>query len=160
MATNVTTRGGFPLSASPLVHYETPDGIDDPLHYRLPEDSGCLKLLTMIPLVGLIPSLIVNDSLTNKISFQRSIGLPLSQNPGRLIELLQLQKSFQLSNLVRNIIMICLVIVSIATGFFSGPLEIASGLALLGASVALSWVEISAIRETHQMIEDAGQYRA
>ncbi len=128
-------------------------------HQHFSEDSCLLKLLTMIPLIGLIPSVMVNESLVNKISFQRSCGLPISQNPTRLIQLLHVQKDFELCNVVRNLIVICLVVVGIAAGFFSAPLEIGAGMLLLGVSAVLMGLEISYIGKTLQMREEAYQYR-
>ena len=140
------------VTTSDLTNYSTPQ--------HLSEDSCLLKLLTTIPFIGLIPSVMVNESLVNKISFQRSCGLPISQNPTRLIELLHVQKDFELCNVIRNLIAVCLVIVGIVVGFFSTPLEIGAGVLLLGVSAVLMGLEISYIGKTLQMREEAYQYRA
>jgi hypothetical protein len=78
------------------------------------ENSLLTKALSYIPLIGIIPSVIQQNSLANKISSTR-------ESP-KLIELINVKNQYKIASTVRILLTAALIIVGIAFGILSGPL--------------------------------------
>jgi hypothetical protein len=78
------------------------------------ENSGAMKVLSYVPFIGIIPSLIQENSLGKKI-------INTTEVP-RLVELINVKNQYKIANAVRCLLEAVLIIVGIASGILSGPL--------------------------------------
>lgn len=97
MATPVQmTMGALPVPPQPIT---------------IEENSTIMKVLSCIPLLGIIPATIQDRSLALKIT--------LEENASRLVELIKVKNQYKVANIVRNVITIALMVAGIALGLLS-----------------------------------------
>ncbi len=86
------------------------------------EDSLILKALTCVPIVGTIATLIIENSLLNKIMESSSPFLSdYSDCSKQRIELIELKNNYKKCAIVRDAISVALVIAAVAAGILMPP---------------------------------------
>lgn len=96
------------------------------------ENSTLMKVLSCIPILGNIPTVIQEQSLGLKIAFTDEVP--------RLIELIKVKNKYKVASIVRELIEIALIVTGIALGVLS------IGLGTICAAISAFYVGINISR--------------
>lgn len=102
----------------------------------IPEDSIFLKLLSCIPLFGIIPAVINECSLQKKAQ--------QTEDPARLIKVINVKNHYKIASIARKLLTVALIITGVALGVLTGGLGI--GVAIGAAIIGSCFVSIYSYR--------------
>lgn len=111
--------------------------------FTIEEDSMPRKVISCIPLIGIFFSASQENSLANQISCIPRVGMFFSPsqenslvnqiinttkktNLLKLVELINIKNQYKVTNVVRNLLTVVLVMTGIANGFFGGIFALSS----------------------------------
>jgi hypothetical protein len=103
------------------------------------EDSALFKIISCIPLLGIIPSMLMELSLAEKIT--------KTDDAEHLIRLITIKNSYKEAQVVRNLITMALMVAAFATGIL-GPL----GLILAAVHAGLAGTKAHRINQNKEVI--------
>lgn len=97
----------------------------------LPEDSIYSKLLSCVPLLGIIPTVINESSLKKKIMQTNE------KNTDRLVKLIDTKNHYKWASIVRELLSVALIVSTVAFGILSGGIAmgVAIGSTIVGGSL-------------------------
>ena len=126
-----------------------PGGAFLPAYQPLSEDSCALKTLAMIPLVGMIPRVFVNNSLVGKLAG--------NLDPAKAIEIIRVKNDYKTAGIVSSMILTALIIAGMATGIIAGALGITIGIISILLNGMSNLVTNNDITQNNGIIRDLAQ---
>jgi hypothetical protein len=109
--------------------------------FVIKENSTLMKVLSAIPLLGIIPTYIQENSLGSKIE--------LSADAPRLVQLIEVKNQYKVMNIVRDLLSIALAVAGVAFGVLTA----AGGGVCLGIFALSIGVNVYRITENKTVID-------
>lgn len=102
--------------ASATAAYVSGISSSKPQSIVIEENSLLMKVISYIPLIGIIPAFIQEVSLANKIFNTSATEVP------RVIELINIKNQYKIASAVRNLLTAALIVAGTAFGILGGAL--------------------------------------
>ncbi len=123
-----------------------PGGAFLPAYQPLFEDSCVLKMLAMIPVIGLIPRCFVHNSLVGKLA--------ATTDQAKVIEIIRVKNDYKTASTISSMISVSLLIAAMATGIISGIFGFSLSIGSIVFLTFLAIVGNNDINENNRAIRD------